>query len=238
VATGIQSQAKDRPRRNLDSPPIRSGEAWQGDGGIPARQIGSGDISRLTDLIAQVEESNPALAGDLRREVAVLSARRPFGLNFERHQPETVQLPERKIRPGDKVAVRPERGDVDPQPDRRTWIVTGFKGKGPDREAELVLRGGPELHSASHPVSELVVVAEFRDPIYPGLRSTGTIVRGEDRPHHVVVNGENYHVLEALAFAYEGQVDCIYMTESRTREAVRECDGAAEAYRLAGQEYR
>jgi adenine-specific DNA-methyltransferase len=168
-------------------------------------------VSRLTDLIAQVEESNPALADDLRREAAVLSARRPFGLNFERHQPETVQLPEQKIRRGNKVAIRPQRGDVDAEPDRRTWIVTGFKGKGAKRKAELILRGEQEVQTETRPLSELVVVAEFRDPIYPGLRSTGTIERGGDHPFHTVINGENFHVLEALTFTHEGEVDCIYI---------------------------
>jgi adenine-specific DNA-methyltransferase len=37
-----------------------------------------------------------------------------------------------------------------------------------------------------------MVVAEFRDTIYPGL-STGRVERGGDKPFHTVINGENYH---------------------------------------------
>ena len=55
-------------------------------------------MSRLTDLIAQVRLSNPALAKDLDAEFRVLSQRVPFGLNFERHLPEGVQLPGRRVR--------------------------------------------------------------------------------------------------------------------------------------------
>lgn len=43
-------------------------------------------MSRLTALLSQVAKTDVALADDLRREVAVLSRRRPFGLNFERRR--------------------------------------------------------------------------------------------------------------------------------------------------------
>ena len=34
------------------------------------------------------------------------------GLNFERHPPEAVELPQRPVRKGDKVPVLPERGST------------------------------------------------------------------------------------------------------------------------------
>ena len=43
----------------------------------------------------------------------------------------------------------------------------------------------------SRPVDDLVVIAEFRDPIYPGLAPTGRIERGGDRPCHVSVTPFN-----------------------------------------------
>lgn len=169
-------------------------------------------MSRLTDLIAQLAESNPQLADDLQRETTVLSRRRPFGLNFERHVPETVQLPGRKIRRGDKVVVRAPVGHTATSIDTRTWIVAGFDGPGDAREAILVSRNDSAAPETTRRlVSELVVVAEFRDPIYPGLRPTGSVTQGGEKPFHVVINGENYHVLEALTFAYRGAVDCIYI---------------------------
>jgi adenine-specific DNA-methyltransferase len=57
----------------------------------------------------------------------------------------------------------------------------------------------------------LVVVAEFRDTIYPGLISTGKVSRGGDKPWHTVINGENYHVLKALTWTHRGKVDAIYI---------------------------
>ena len=54
-------------------------------------------------------------------------------------------------------------------------------------------------------VDDLVVVAEFRDPIYPGLVSTGKVERGGDKPFHTVINSENYHALQTLLFTHRGQ---------------------------------
>jgi adenine-specific DNA-methyltransferase len=156
-------------------------------------------VSRLTELLAQVAKADPALAADLRREVEVLGGRRQFGLNFERHVPESVQLPSRRPRRGDKV-IRRDNSEGDSM-----WLVAGFEGRGPARKARLVERGaGKEPKEATVPVGDLVVVAEFRDPIYPGLRSTGTVERSEDKPYHAVINGENFHVLQPLSFVCRG----------------------------------
>jgi adenine-specific DNA-methyltransferase len=62
-------------------------------------------VSRLTELIAQAKARDPLLGADLEREFNVLSSRLPYGLNFERHRPEAVELPQRPIRKGDKVRV-------------------------------------------------------------------------------------------------------------------------------------
>ena len=68
-------------------------------------------MSRLSSLLRQVETQDPQLAADLKREVEAMSARRAFGLNFERHIPETVELPHRPVRKGDKVRFLPERAE-------------------------------------------------------------------------------------------------------------------------------
>src|SRR5205823_3307522 len=54
-------------------------------------------------------------------------------------------------------------------------------------------------------------LAEFGDPVYPGLRHLESLPRGGDRPSHVVIQGENHHVLEALQFTHAAAVDCIYL---------------------------
>lgn len=165
-------------------------------------------MSRLNDLIRQVGLSNPTLAADLQREVAVLADRRSFGLNFERHVPEAVELPGRPVRKGDKVRVLPPRGESRTQENDRLWrVISVDRANGRARLASLV----DETDSAEPALDDLVVVAEFRDPIYPGLVSTGKVERGGDKPFHTVINAENYHALEALLFTHRGKVDCIYI---------------------------
>ena len=164
-------------------------------------------MSRLSDLIASARAKDPKLGEDLDREFKVLSSRLPFGLNFERHSPEAVELPLRPIRKGDKVRVLPERGSTK-KGDQRLWKVKTIHKAA--KVADLALLGDEaELQSA--PLADLVVVAEFRDTIFPGLVPTGKVERGGDKPFHTVINGENYHVLKALTYTHRGKVDAIYI---------------------------
>src|SRR4051794_7842141 len=83
-------------------------------------------MSRLNDLLRELRSREPALARDLEREVAALADRRGFGLNFERHVPEAVELPGRKVRKGDKVRILPSRGQVPKKADEKVWRVVGI----------------------------------------------------------------------------------------------------------------
>jgi adenine-specific DNA-methyltransferase len=167
-------------------------------------------MSRLTDLIAQAKAKDAELGHELEREFKVLSVRRSFGLNFERHRPESVELPGRPVRKGDKVRVLPARGST-AKGDPRLWKVVGFERGNGARVARLELLGEAEPKRESVAVADVVVVAEFRDYIYPGLVSTGKVERGSDKPFHTVINGENFHVLEALTFTHRGAIDVIYI---------------------------
>jgi len=165
-------------------------------------------VSRLTDLLAQTKAKDAQLGADLEREFKVLSSRLPFGLNFERHSPEVVELPLRPIRKGDKVRVLPARGSTK-KGDQRLWQVKAIHRA--KKVADLELIGAAEPETQSVALDDLVVVAEFRDTIYPGLVSTGIVQRGGDKPFHTVINGENYHVLKALTYTHRGKVDAIYI---------------------------
>ncbi|KLW05098.1 MULTISPECIES: site-specific DNA-methyltransferase [Enterobacteriaceae] len=165
-------------------------------------------MSRLTDLIAKAKAKDPQLGADLDREIKILSSRLPFGLNFERHSPEVVELPLRPIRKGDKVRVLPERGSTK-QGDQRLWQVKAIhKAK---KVADLELLGAADIETQTVALNDLVVIAEFRDTIWPGLVSTGKVQRSGDKPFHSVINGENYHVLKALTYTHRGKVDAIYI---------------------------
>lgn len=167
-------------------------------------------MSRLTDLIAQAKSKDPQMGADLEREFKVLSARQPFGLNFERHRPEAVELPQRPVRRGDKVRMLPPRGSIQ-RGDQRLWQVVKIAKVGDERVANLDLLGAVEPEHKTVPVTDLVVVAEFRDTIYPGLVKTGRVERGGNKPSHTIINGENYHVLKALTYTHRGKVDVIYI---------------------------
>lgn len=165
-------------------------------------------MSRLTDLIAQVKVKDYQLGADLDREFKVLSARLPFGLNFERHRPEAVELPQRPVRKGDKVRVLPPRGTTK-RGDQRLWQVKAIRKA--TKQADLVLLNAEGVETQTAALADLVVVAEFCDTIYPGLTSTGKVQCGDDKPFHTVINGENYHVLEALTYTHRGKIDAIYI---------------------------
>ncbi|WP_457813138.1 site-specific DNA-methyltransferase [Sinorhizobium meliloti] len=167
-------------------------------------------MSRLTDLLAQAKAKDPALGRELEREFKVLSSRRSFGLNFERHRPENVELPGRPVRKGDKVRVLPPRGSKS-KGDQRLWKVVGFDNANSKKEAVLELLDGAESEQTQVLLDDLLVVADFKDYIYPGLVSTGKVSRGGDKPFHTVINGENFHALEALTFTHRGKIDAIYI---------------------------
>ncbi len=60
-------------------------------------------IDALADKVA-----DPALRAALREQVATLLDKRSFGLVFQEHRPETVELPQHRVRRGGKVRARDE----------------------------------------------------------------------------------------------------------------------------------
>ncbi len=137
----------------------------------------------LDQLIGRVQDES--LRNRLASEVELLRGSRRFGLVFDRHLPESVRLTDHPIRKGIRVALRDESTTA-------TWTVERFT----DRTREVAVLSGD---GGERPVSELIVVREFGEPIYPGLHSVERIPNGpEGAPWHLVINGENFHVLQAL----------------------------------------
>lgn len=166
-------------------------------------------MSRLTQLIARARALDATLGDQLEAETRALAARRPFGLNFERHAPESVELPGRPVRRGDKVRMLPPRGST-AKADPRLWLVKAIASEGDRRVAQLQ-HPGAASDGCRADVDDLVVVAEEKDFLYPGLVSTGKVERGGDAPFHTVINGENLHALKALTCTHRGKVDVIYI---------------------------
>lgn len=167
-------------------------------------------MSRLTELLRQARKADKQLGDDLEKEFAALMKRRTFGLVFEQHQPEAVELPGRAVRRGDKVRVLPPRGEVKAG-DQRLWRVEQIERVDGGRVAHLLELDAEEPETQSVITDDLVVVAEFNDRIYPGLVETGRVERGGDKPFHTVINAENYHALEMLTYTHRGKVDAIYI---------------------------
>lgn len=163
-------------------------------------------MSRLSDLLRIAKQLDPQLGEDLETEIRPLQARLPFGLNFERHAPEAVELAGHKIRRGSKVRVLSPRGST-ARGDRRIWRVNALS----EDAAEISTPNGEEVETSIVSIDDLVLVAEFRDRIYPGLRPDGSVERGGSKPFHTIINGENFHVLEQLTFTHEESVDAIYI---------------------------
>lgn len=168
-------------------------------------------MSRLTELLRQARKADKQLGDDLEKEFAALLKRRTFGLVFEPHQPEAVELPSRAVRRGDKVRVLPPRGETKAG-DQRLWRVEKFERVDGQRVAHLLEIEADEPETQAVLTDDLVVVAEFDDRIYPGLVETGRVERGgPDKPFHTVINAENYHALEMLTYTHRGKVDAIYI---------------------------
>lgn len=154
-------------------------------------------MSVIKDLIEQIE--NPELRMRVQQEVNKLNKQRKFGLVFEEHTPENTLLYDVPVRRGTLVAKR-ENDTKD------TYVVISIDGDNVVCE-----------HSVSHEQvtmekDEVVVVAQLGDPIYPYLKPMGSVQNAPDSElWHTLIEADNYHALQLLAYLYAGQVDCIYI---------------------------
>ncbi len=155
-------------------------------------------MARIDELLEQVDDA--ALRAELTLALKDLRSRKQFGLVFEEHIPEMSGLP-----------------GLSPEVDSLAQLVVDpahplvrVRGRtGEEFEVEFVHDGSTRQVSRG----DLVAVKRFGEAIFPALANLGSVVRGEDlgRPHHLVMNGENYHALQLLLYLYERQVDCIYI---------------------------
>jgi adenine-specific DNA-methyltransferase len=156
-------------------------------------------MARLDDLVAQVVD--PSLRREMEAALREMKRRQRFGLVYEEHIPETTALYGLPIQTGSLVQKRD-----DPQA-RMLYRVTATT---PEGQATIDPSNGGEPQQV--PVGDLLAVKRFGDPMYPALTTPRSVRRGgTDKPHHAVINGENFHALQLLVYQFEGQVDCIYI---------------------------
>ena len=165
----------------------------------------------LDTLIGRVHESDPGLANALMAEIKKLQNRREYGLVYEAHAPEGVRLWGKKILTGDIVNVLPPRGVMETKENSLEWKVVSINRK--EKTAHVIRKVDDSAYDEKNvSVDDLVAYADFRRTIYPGLVEVDRVERGsKDDPYHVVINGENFHALQAMLWCYAGKVDCIYI---------------------------
>lgn len=169
----------------------------------PLTSVSSGaeTTSSLERYLAEI--ADPLLRENLAREIG--SLKREFGLVFERHHPEGIRLPKHAVKRGSKVVVSTVNGK--PNKDSVFYRVHRL-----NRDESTALLVDAEGNEAIHPIANLTVAKEFGDVMYPGLRKLSEIRRGEpEAPVHAIINGENYHALEALQYTHVGTIDLIYI---------------------------
>jgi adenine-specific DNA-methyltransferase len=165
--------------------------------------------SALDTLIGRIADAQ--LRADLRAAVGDLRKVTDFGLVFESHLPETVRLPHHAVRRGIKVVFR------DAADQSMFEVLAVNKSKATIRRlrntngSPVSRQEGADAQTEAVAVRSLVALAEFGDPIYPGMSGLGSVQRGGNKAAHVVIKGENHHVLETLQFSHAGKVDCIYI---------------------------
>lgn len=170
-------------------------------------------IDHLLDKI-----SNPELRARLQAEIDRLHKQKRFGLIFEDHLPEATLLYEVAVRRGQKVTLKDA-------PLRQKFEVVSIKDgvaqcvslddikESEDVDvSELVAYANISDGRQSFAVNQLLPFADFGDPIYPYLQSIDKIKNAPDSSlWHEVIEAENFHALQLLAYLYPGQVDCIYI---------------------------
>jgi adenine-specific DNA-methyltransferase len=158
-------------------------------------------LSAIDDLIARVQE--PSLREQFKREWAEAQKTRKFGLVFDRHLPELVPIPKARPRRDDLVARK--GGSL-----TDLWRVRRVSGG----MAHCVRpEGTPGAGDPwDWPLDELVVVRQFGEPIFPALVPMDQVQNGPaDAPWHCLIEADNFHALQLLAYLYAGKVDCIYI---------------------------
>lgn len=154
-------------------------------------------VALLQDLIMQIDDT--ALRERILQETDKLVKQKKFGLVFEEHLPECTPLYDMPISVGRKVALK--TGYV-----RDIYTVLKIDG------SDVICESRNTHEQSTFLMNEIVVVAEFGEPIYPTLKLLDTVENAPDSDlWHTLIEADNYHALQLLEYLYAGKVDCIYI---------------------------
>ncbi|WP_289697274.1 DNA methyltransferase [uncultured Duncaniella sp.] len=155
-------------------------------------------MAALDDLINKID--NPELKLQMQHVVHKLLKQKKFGLVFEDHLPESTLLQGLDVRAGLNVTYKSE-------PLKERFFVRSIS----DGMAECISLDDT-TSTCTILIDDLVPFATFGEPIYPYLQVQDTISTAPDSPlWHSLIQADNYHALQLLAYLYPGKVDCIYI---------------------------
>lgn len=119
-----------------------------------------------------------------------------FGLVFERHSPEGIRLPQSEVRRG-RTVIREADGTF-----HKVRAISGNAVTLADEHGNVI----------EDMLSNVTAARQFGEVVFPGLNTVGSVRTGNaEDPAHVVINGENFHALEMLAYTHPESVDLIYI---------------------------
>jgi adenine-specific DNA-methyltransferase len=155
------------------------------------------NMAAINDLLRQIPDTS--LRDRLEQEFARLSKNKKFGLVFEEHIPECTPLYDVPVKRGSTVALK--TGHIND-------LYTVLK-----IEEDIALcRNKTTGDTRNIPVSELVSVAQFGEPIFPMLQPIAAVENARDSNlWHTIIEADNYHALQLLEYLYPKKVDCIYI---------------------------
>lgn len=160
----------------------------------------------VSDLMNRVK----LLDENLARDLAEYIDGRQYGLVYEASKPEFVRLWKKPVVRGDLVNILPPRGENKSNKceEDSSDIIYRYINNNKGRANLRCIKTQSEYQAS---MEDLVSVSRFDCPVYCGLKERDRIELGGDAPFQVLINGENYHALQLLAYTHANKVDCIYI---------------------------
>lgn len=154
-------------------------------------------MAAINDLLRQIPDSS--MRNRLEREFDRMSKNKKFGLVFEEHIPECTPLYDVSVKSGSSVA------------HKKSHINDVYTVLKIDKETAYC-RHKATGDTINIPISELVAVAQFGEPIFPMLQPIASVENSPDSNiWHTLIEADNYHALQLLEYLYPKKVDCIYI---------------------------
>ncbi|MBO4926775.1 MAG: site-specific DNA-methyltransferase [Clostridiales bacterium] len=151
----------------------------------------------IHELLSRVEDVE--LRSRLEDEINKISKQKKFGLVFEEHLPECTPLYDIPVKKGSVVA-------------KKSGAVSDMFEVLAIHDAVALCANRVDKQTEEIPVSELVCVAQFGEPIYPYLKPIDSVCNAPDSNlWHTLIEADNYHALQLLEYLYAGRIDCIYI---------------------------